>query len=215
MKNSHLEMLMYLLGKCGLFEDIKSSTIKISKDMNYSQQTISRRLREMENLALIKRNSSPNGITIRLDQKGRKLLEDDYAILKKKFENAGNEIEGIIKNGIGEGKYYMSLEGYKKQFKEKLGFSPYPGTLNIISNKEKASFVLSKTKPVEIRGFKTKDRTYGSLICYNAKIKNISGAVIIPERGTHPKEIIEIIAPVYLRSKLHLKEGGKLKVSIC
>ena len=32
---------------------------------------------------------------------------------------------------MGEGSYYMSLKGYKKQFKEKLGYEPFPGTLNL------------------------------------------------------------------------------------
>ena len=40
-------------------------------------------------------------------------------------------LEGTVFTGLGEGAYYISKEAYRKQFTEKLGFEPYPGTLNL------------------------------------------------------------------------------------
>lgn len=36
---------------------------------------------------------------------------------------------GRVFSGVGEGSFYVSL--YSKKFLEKLGFRPYPGTLNL------------------------------------------------------------------------------------
>ena len=46
-------------------------------------------------------------------------------------ENTSSIITGTLFSGLGEGAYYISLPGYKKQFISKLGFKPYPGTLNL------------------------------------------------------------------------------------
>ena len=40
-------------------------------------------------------------------------------------------LEGTLFTGLGEGAYYVTRDDYRKQFIEKLGFDPYPGTLNI------------------------------------------------------------------------------------
>ncbi len=40
-------------------------------------------------------------------------------------------LEGTVFTGLGEGAYYIGRESYRQQFVEKLGFDPYPGTLNL------------------------------------------------------------------------------------
>ncbi len=39
------------------------------------------------------------------------------------------EFEGEVVSGLFEGAYYISKEGYHRQIVEKLGFEPFPGTL--------------------------------------------------------------------------------------
>ena len=45
-------------------------------------------------------------------------------------------MEGIVTSGLGEGYFFMSMEHYKKEIKEKLGFEAYPGTLNLKIDEE-------------------------------------------------------------------------------
>ena len=40
-------------------------------------------------------------------------------------------LEGEVISGLYEGAYYISKNGYRTQIIEKLGFDPYPGTLNL------------------------------------------------------------------------------------
>ena len=41
------------------------------------------------------------------------------------------DVTGVLFSGLGEGAYYIMIKGYRKQFQSKLGFDPFPGTLNL------------------------------------------------------------------------------------
>lgn len=199
------ELLLYLAEK-GIIE---TSTNKLSKETAISQQTISRKLIEMEKNGLIKRDVSAAGLKINITEKGFALLKEKYNLLNKIFKN--KIIKGKVKRGIGEGAFY--IKKYNKKINKALGFNPYLGTLNIEVNKNSKS-TISKQKPIIINSFKTKERTYGSIKCYNAKINNTKASVIIPERTRHPENIVEVISPVYLRGKFNLKDNNIIRVEL-
>jgi riboflavin kinase len=60
--------------------------------------------------------------------------------------------EGTVFSGKGEGKKFISLPWVKRQIEEKLGFTPYAGTLNIRLTAESANRkeLLEKAKKFEI-----------------------------------------------------------------
>ena len=118
----------------------------------------------------------------------------------------------IIVRGLGEGTYFMSMQHYQKEIKKKLGFSAYPGTLNLKVDKKQAD-ILKKFAPIKIDGFKKNNKTFGGVDCYRAKIKNIDGSIIVPHLTKH-KDVIEFIAAVHLKSQLKLKDGDKIKVEL-
>ena len=121
-------------------------------------------------------------------------------------------IDGIITRGLGEGAFFMSMPHYKNEIKKKLGFYAYAGTLNIkITENEFNS--LRNNLPIKIEGYKKDNRIFGGAGCSKAKIKNINGAIIIPDLTKH-KNIIEFVAPVHLKSKLNLKDGDKVKIEL-
>jgi len=211
--HEYLELLLYITKKEGLFGSLKSSTLQISKELDISQQTISRKLREMENKGLITRLASPNGLTISLDNKGRELLQNNYQQLSQLFKTKKTSIQGIIQKGIGEGAYYVSQKQYQQQFKEKLNFNPFPGTLNLKINKEELAQFLANKQKINISSFTTKTRTFGQLTAYKVKTSNIEASIVIPERTRHAEDIIEVIAPINLRDELKLKEEDKVKLS--
>jgi riboflavin kinase len=68
---------------------------------------------------------------------------------------------------------------------------------------------------VEIAGFKNEDRTFGVVKCYPALIDNkVKGALITAVRSHYDVSTLELIAPVYLRKHLSLKDSNKVKVEI-
>ena len=209
----YLELLLYIAKKEGLFGSLNSSTLKISKELSVSQQTISRKLREMENKGLIKRVASPNGLIVSLDDKGRGFLQENYKELTEVFGAVKTAIFGMVEKGIGEGSYYVSQKQYQEQFKAKLGFDAFAGTLNLKVNKEELAQFLANKGVIDINGFLTKSRSFGALSCYKVKVNEVEAAIVKPERARHPEDIIEIIANVNLRDSLKLNDNDEVKLS--
>ncbi len=127
-------------------------------------------------------------------------------------------VKGTVFSGLGEGAYYLSQLNYIKQIQEKLGFTPYPGTLNIKIDKEegmKISKQLKSLKQVRLDPFFDGKRFYVGVTCYRAKINSsILGAVIRADKTYYDESVLEIIAPMYLRSLLNLKDGDQITVEI-
>ncbi len=121
-------------------------------------------------------------------------------------------VNGTIVRGLGEGTYFMSMPHYRREIKDKLDFKSYPGTLNIKVNKKEFDS-LKNQKSIKIHGYKSGNKIFGGAICYKARIKGINGAIIIPDLTKH-RDIIELIAPIHLKSELKLKDGDKIKVEL-
>jgi riboflavin kinase len=189
--------------------------------MGISQQTASRYLIELDHMGWIQRNITPEGSLIRVAEPGVAQLQKLYSNLRVLMEAAyppSVTLEGTVFTGLGEGAYYISKEYYMKQFIEKLGFDPFPGTLNLKLTTEydlKTKSELESYPAVEIQGFKNEDRTFGLVKCYPAKIGNkIKGALVLALRSHYDSSVLEIIAPVCLRKQLNLKDGNKVKVEV-
>ncbi|RMF06686.1 DUF120 domain-containing protein, partial [Candidatus Woesearchaeota archaeon] len=184
-KNSVLnrELLYYLGAKNASFRPLNITTGKIAEETGRSQQTISRQLIELEKEGLIIRNSSPEGVSILLTKKAIQKMKEDYVLLRNIFETK-KELKGKVETGLGEGKYYMSQQEYQNQFREKLGFFAWPGTLNLRVEPEEARRFLISESPVYIEGFETPERSFGGLWCYPVKLFGERAAIVIPERTT-------------------------------
>jgi riboflavin kinase len=199
----------------------KISTEYLAGKLGTSQQTASRYLIELDNMGWINRTITPDGCLIRITDLGVKELRRLYSNLRFLIEAAyppSMTLEGTVLTGLGEGAYYISMEQYRKQFIEKLGFDPYPGTLNLKLATDydiKTRSELEAYPAVEIEGFKGENRTFGNVKCYPAIIENkVKGAIVSALRSHYDASVIEVIAPVHLRKHLKLKDGYKVKVEV-
>jgi len=215
----HLFTLLKLAEMGAHRRTAKISTEYLARKLSLSQQTASRYLIELDGKGWIKRTMTPDGCLIRITDAGVKELQKLYSNLRFLMEAAyppSITLEGVVFTGLGEGAYYTSKEQYRKQFIEKLGFDPYPGTLNLKLTAEydiKTRGELEAYPAVEIEGFKSEDRSFGVVRCYPAIIDNkVKGAIITALRSHYDASVVEIIAPVNLRKHLKLKDGHKAKV---
>ncbi|MBI5391115.1 CTP-dependent riboflavin kinase [Candidatus Woesearchaeota archaeon] len=204
----YLHLLLHLAKNTKLYGRRETSTMKLAEETKSSQQTISRKLQEMDDLGLIERKVTLTGITLLLTAAGIHVLEDLHEECEALFEHQSS-IEGEIISGLGEGKYYVRL--YRDRIQKSLHFRPFYGTLNIkVDDATLRKILLAKGK-VTIEGFKTRNRTFGKVFCWKTAIGgSITGAIILPDRSTH-KNVIEVIAPVNIRKKLKLENGGKVQ----
>jgi riboflavin kinase len=120
--------------------------------------------------------------------------------------------EGTVFSGKGEGKKFISLPWVKRQIEEKLGFTPYAGTLNIRLATESANRkkLLEKAKKLEIQpeeGF-----CKGSLI--KAKMEGLCCGVIVPQVPGYPVNVLEVVAAWNLRERLKLVDGSEVCVLV-
>lgn len=199
----------------------KVSTDFLATKLEISQQTASRYLIELENKKWITRSIIREGTLIKIDTAGiielQKLSSNLKLILDSTYPTSIT-LEGIIFTGLGEGAYYLAKAIYRKQVIEKLGFDPYPGTLNLKLNSDydiKTRAELEAYPSIELEGFKNENRTFGLVKSYPVVIDNkIKGALLSALRSHYDTSVLEIIAPVCLRRHLNLKDGHKLKVEI-
>jgi len=202
-----------LLG--AIHKPIKISVNEFAQKLKTSPMTASRRLKELDDEGLISRKLLGRSQAVKITDKGESFLKDEYLEYKSIFDGGGTvEFNGCIISGLGEGKYYLSLHGYTKQIEEKLGFSPYPGTLNVKLDRDSvpARARLVEFEPVRISGFKRRNRTYGGINCYSAVVEGIQGAIIVPDRSHYHNDVVEIIAPVSIKQTLGRGNSDKIKV---
>ncbi len=199
----------------------KISTEYLAEKLGIAQQTASRYLIELERKNWIKRTITHNGTLVKIEPAGTAQLQKLYTNIKNLVETEYPPtvtFEGTVFTGLGEGAYYITKEHYLKQFIEKLGFNPYPGTLNLKLTTDydiKTRTELEAYPAIEIQGFKNSDRTFGTVKCYPIMVENkIKGAMITALRTHYDSSTVEIIAPVCLRKHLNLKDGNKVKVEI-
>lgn len=215
MREKNISVLLLIAKRAGIFESAVLSTAEIANPLCLSQQSASRKLRELEKEGLVERSASPQGTRVSLTDKGRselkKLRKDLNDLFSKKKVK---KLSGKVESGIGEGRYYVSLPGYMRQFTEKLGLRIYPGTLNLKIDEIKLKKFIEGENSVDIDSFSTSARSFGGIEAFPVRInKTVRGALIFPERTTHPPDIAEVIAPYYLRKKLSLKDGSKVELS--
>ena len=203
-----------LLG--GLKDGVTLSSRELGDALEMSQQSASKRILELLNEGYIERDVGVRKQQIRITQKGADILKKEYMEYRRIFENTDKMvIRGEVAQGMGEGGYYICQEGYGKQIKELLGFTPFEGTfnLNIIPEDVGKLDIIRKSKGILINGFVSEGRTFGNVIAYKARIKNLNCAIVVPERS-HYRETIEIICQYHIRRTLGLDDGDKVDVIV-
>ena len=197
------------------------TTTELAELTGLAQQTVSSRLIQLEREGKITRSEKGITITPQALAEMRKFAAE----LKAHLEEPGSiGMAGRVVTGMGDGKYYMSLDGYRKQFAQRFGILPFKGTLNLELGPDavEGGLILRSRPPVYIAGFSDEQRTYGPLHAYECKIrkarkKGAAGTrcvLIFPERSHHGPNMLEIVSDKNLRTALGLKDGDEVEVTV-
>ena len=220
LKIQHILTLSYLLSKGAKHNYVTITTDSLGKNIKKSQQSASKHLLELEQNQFIERIISGRNISVKITSKGFSEMVKLSTILQKSLNSFPShvEIKGTLISGMGEGAYYMGLKGYTKQFKSKIGYVPFPGTLNVkivqkIHQEAIKQFV--NLNGININSFSDGKRTYGWVKCFPAKINNsVDCNLILLERTHHDNSVVELISKLSLRKSAKLKEGSKISIKI-
>jgi riboflavin kinase len=221
-KLQHIMTLIELLSKGAHHNFVEITTAEIGKSIGRSQQAASKHLLDLETSGYIERLKKGQKFAVKVTDKGYSEIQNLFLSLRAALESvpATIEFEGNVVSGMGEGAYYMSLEGYRKQFKEKLGYEPYLGTLNVRLSEQiymNARLQLGKHPSIFINGFSDGTRTYGWVKCYRATINDgaiLNAAVLVLERTHYDDSMLEVIAPISIKQTAGIKNGDRIKVEV-
>ena len=168
------------------------STEELAEKLGQSQQSASKHLQQLESLGYVERRRTGSRFTVKLTHSGQDIVRTYYSSLKVALERKPKEelaFVGKVFQGLGEGAYYIGLEGYRTQFAKALSFDPYPGTLNV--KLESAIQIEQKRElrgfdGLRIEGFQRDGRTYGGARCYRAKGGEEGAPRCCPRDRPHP-----------------------------
>jgi riboflavin kinase len=199
------------------------SCSRLGDAIGTSAQTASRRLQQLEDAGMVTREVGADGQWVQVTDAGEQRLRREHAAFSEVFAPASRtlQLQGTVTTGMGEGRHYIALDGYATQFRERLGYAPYPGTLNLELDQQsvRERSALSQHDGIAITAWESDDRTYGSATCYHAELgfdarRADRAHVIVPDRTHHDASQLEVIAPVRLRETLGLVDGDTVTVLI-
>ncbi len=187
---------------------------EVGQRLGVSQQAADRYLVALEKRGLLSRSLAQRRQRLQLTADALRLLRAEYHGYRRIFEGpARATFSGEVTSGLGEGRYYLSQPGYVVQFSERLGYAPFPGTLNVRLRASEARRLaaVGDWHGVRIDGFHASGRTFGGATCYAALLNGRRCHLIRPDR-THHTDVAEFVAEENLRRALRLKDSDPVRV---
>jgi riboflavin kinase len=125
-----------------------------------------------------------------------------------------NRLDGDVRSGTGEGAAFVALGWVRAAVRATCGFDPFPGTLNVaLTNPDslarwrrilkESGLPLTAPAPDACGG-----RCFPVLVA-----GEVPGAVVVPDVTRYGEDLLEVIAPVHLRSRLGLQDGDRIQLS--
>ena len=200
--------------------DVRVSTTRLAGLLGFSQQSASRHLRLLEEMGLVSRRFGAGGSLVGLTEGGLGALSEVYFAMKGWMEGGVEEplvLEGAVFSGMSQGSYYVSQPFYREQLREKLGFNPFLGTLNLRLGEGFLGRrrVLEGWPALRIEGFRSEDRAFGGGRCFPLLVNGeVEGALVVADRTAYDLSVVEVIAPVNLRERFGLEDGDTVRLTL-
>ena len=219
LRTHHILSITHLLSIGAGSDFVHTSTASLGDAIGRSQQSASAYLTELEAIGYAERSVRGGKTYVMITKKGVMKIKQVSAALSKVLDSknsTGMLLTGKISSGVREGAYYMSLKKYVVQFKEKIGYVPYPGTLNISLDERSSTNMLNmlanRKSDAVIDGFSDGKRTYGWVKCYKCTIEGKKCHLIRLERTHHEDGLAEIISKINLRQACKLRDGTVARI---
>jgi len=120
-----------------------------------------------------------------------------------------------IVSGVKQGAFFTQLDWVQEQCLQKLGFKPFPGTLNLEIAHENMRIIeaLQAQEGIELV---PPDSNFCAGFVFPISIEGISGAMVAPAADVrvHAKNIIEIISHLGLKNALGVEDGDWVTLTI-
>jgi len=136
------------------------------------------------------------------------------------------QMSGRVSSGLGRAHVFMAQTHYQTQFKNLLGSTVWPGTLNVQVEgssldeyrRLRVSSGLEEGEKSEleshrVKGFESDGVSFGGATAFLAKISTENNefdcAILIPDLTRH-QDVVEVIADKFLRESMTLLDGDEV-----
>ncbi len=153
------------------------------------------------------------------------------------------ELVGTVSSGLGRAHVFMAQPHYQEQFRDILGQTAWPGTLNVhiepsilsqyIALRQRAGIDtldapeqsredaqhhdVSAYELIRVRGFLRDGVSFGGASAFQATITSngvsVKCALLIPDLTRHV-DVIEVISSAFLREHFDLRDGDEVTLSL-
>jgi riboflavin kinase, archaea type len=189
---------------------------ELGEKIGVSQQAADRYLVSLEKQGFISRSLAQRRQRLSLTPLAMSTLRGEYHSYRRIFEGSARvSFSGEVTSGLGEGRYYLTQPGYVVQFSERLGYTPYPGTLNVRVSADALRKIeaIREWTGLRIDGFTASGRTFGGATCFVSRMNGHPCHLIVPDRS-HYKDVVEFIAPDCLREALPVKDRDTVAIDV-
>lgn len=134
-------------------------------------------------------------------------------ISKRSTKIRPQALTGTYVRGAGKAAFFTQLDWVKEQCRAKLGFVPFPGTLNLEIPRSGLSF-LEKMADRDTPLLVPDNPDFCSAQVIPVFIGAVNGALILPDKAVriHQESVVEILAPVNLKERLGLAVGSSVEI---
>jgi len=128
-------------------------------------------------------------------------------------------LTGVIFSDLGQASSFMALDWVQELLNERLGYHPFPATLNVRPKDSEDAQVWRRVQTDHAGTPLTPAsdghcgaKLYRVEIYQEANRVKVGGAVLLPEVKDYPQDKIEIVAPVRLKDHFEVHDGDQLTV---
>jgi riboflavin kinase len=123
-------------------------------------------------------------------------------------------LRGAVEAGAGQGATFMSLDWVRDGIARIVGFEPYPGTLNVrlVDGEMLERWRRIRRQPGLALSPPAPDQC-GARLFPVVVSGDVPAAVIVPDLTRYGAHVLEIVAPVHLRTRLWLRNHDLLTLT--
>jgi riboflavin kinase len=123
-------------------------------------------------------------------------------------------LAGVVTSGLGQGAYFMSLAWVQDGVRRLIGFTPYPGTLNVQLDADMIGIWQRTRDSHSIVLAPPPSEPCGARVVPVLLAPDIEAAVIVPDVTRYGEDLLELIAAVHVRSRLGLHDHDSVTLRL-
>ena len=123
-------------------------------------------------------------------------------------------LAGVVTSGLGQGASFMSLPWVQDAVRRLIGFTPYPGTLNVRLDADMIGIWRRTRDGHSIVLAPPPSEPCGARLFPVVVASDVEAAVIVPDVTRYGEDLLELIAAVHLRSRLGLHDHSPVTLRL-